>query len=174
MKKVILAFWNRWHVMQGLTKVGSGNLKTNPRFPGAQNQEKCAIWQTDPVKLHPNFGQPWEAAWVPVTDGLPFRSLIILERSDAWLWLGRRSPSMCPHATGTWIAACGFQGTASPKHGTNSTRQRPHWQMCVALSNSRGHLPVHLALDFDANIVGILCYHIVWGGEEVATPSHSY
>ena len=174
MKKVILAFWNRWHVMQGLTKVGSGNLKTNPRFPGAQNQEKWAIWQTDPVKLHPNFGQPWEAAWVPVTDGLPFRSLIILERSDAWLWLGRRSPSMCPHATGTWIAACGFQGTASPKHGTNSTRQRPHWQMCVAPSASRGHLPVHLALDFDANIVGILCYHIVWGGEEVATPSHSY
>ena len=112
MKKVILAFWNRWHVMQGLTKVGSGNLKTNPRFPGAQNQEKWAIWQTDPVKLHPNFGQPWEAAWVPVTDGLPFRSPIVLERSDAWLWLwlGRRSPSMCPHGTGTWIAACGFQG----------------------------------------------------------------
>ena len=69
------------------------------------------------------------------------------------LCLGRRSPSMCPHATGTWIAACGFQGTASPSLRTDTTRQRPHWQMCCSQCFKRAGATVQCLghLDFDAN-----------------------
>ena len=175
MKKVILAFWNRWHVMQGLTEVvGSANFITNPTFRGAQNQKKESNLTDWSCQLHLNFGQQWEAGMGPC-DG---RAALQIS-NNSWkercvALAGQEEPIHVSAWHGHLNSGMWFPGTASPKHGTNSTRQRPHWQMCVAPSASRGHLPVHLALDFDANIVGILCYHIVWGGEEVATPSHSY
>jgi len=132
---------------------GGGNVRALSRFPACSPKRKEEMkvsnltdWYILYFKCNASCtqivgrnGRPAGThAWVPVTDGLlAFRSLIILERSDVWLCLGRRSPSMCPHATGTWIAVCGFQGTASPSLVQTLLASAPI-NKCEALSVSKG------------------------------------
>ena len=119
--------------MQGLTEVvGSGNFITNPTFRGAQTQKKKSNLTDWSCQLHLNFGQQWEAGMGPC-DG---RAALQIS-NNSWkercvALAGQEEPIHVSAWHGHLNSGMWFPGTASPKHGTNSTRQRPHWQMCCS------------------------------------------
>lgn len=163
-----------WHVQCKRKVGGGGNVRALARFPASSPKRKeelkvsnltdwyiyCIILyckcNASCTQIVGRNGRPAGThGWVPMTDGLlAFRSLIILERSDAWLCLGRRSPSMCPHATGTWIAACGFQGQPHQVQYRHYSPAPPLTNVLLSVFQ-RGHRPALVALkDFNANMHG--------------------
>ena len=183
---IYTAFWNRWQysmcsVNERLEEEATYVPYLDSR-PGAQN-EKNNVLQMQ-CKLHLDCRQEREAgrhARMGPCDG---RTAGLQISNNSWkercvALPGQEEPIHVSACHGHLNSGMWFPGDSLTKSSTDTTRQRPHWQMCCSQCFKGATVQCLWHLDFDANMHGwgpvlCLCKHIIyiiWGAEEVADTS---